>query len=344
VTGAPFNVLVSSAGRRVALLRLFREALAGLGLEGAVLATDMSRLSSAFQLADEAFVVPPCRSLDFVPAMLELCRAHAVRLVVPTIDPELPVYAAHRAEFAAVGTTVAVSGPEAVTLAGTKDRTHAWLVERGFPTVRQASVTEVLADPEAWPFPLVAKPVGGSASVGVAVVRDLRALTEATGDGDYVVQALARGEEHTVDVLCDRRGRSLCAVPRKRLEVRSGEVQKGVTVRHRGLERLARDVCEALPEVFGALCVQVFLDPATGEMAVIEINPRFGGGHPLACAAGADFPRWLVEEVAGLPVSARDDAWRSGLVMLRYDDAAFVDSAAAGLGALRARPAGSRER
>jgi carbamoyl-phosphate synthase large subunit len=64
---------------------------------------------------------------------------------------------------------------------------------------------------------------------------------------------------------------------------------------------------------------------------VIEINPRFGGGYPLSHAAGADFPRWLLEEALGLPSSAAAGAWRDGLVMLRYDDAVFVDRDAAGL-------------
>ena len=61
-------------------------------------------------------------------------------------------------------------------------------------------------------------------------------------------------------------------------------------------------------------------------MAVIEVNARFGGGFPLAREAGADFPRWLVEEVAGLPSTAREDGWQDGLVMLRYDAAVFVDA------------------
>jgi carbamoyl-phosphate synthase large subunit len=108
-------------------------------------------------------------------------------------------------------------------------------------------------------------------------------------------------------------------------------VSKGMTVRHAGLETLARAVCEALPEVFGALCVQIFLDENAENMYIIELNPRFGGGHPLACAAGAHFPRWLLEEIAGLPSSARDDAWRDRVVMLRYDEAVFVDAIAAGV-------------
>ncbi len=62
----------------------------------------------------------------------------------------------------------------------------------------------------------------------------------------------------------------------------------------------------------------------TDEVAIIELNARFGGGFPLSREAGADFPRWMLEELTGRPSTARADGWRAGLVMLRYDAAVFV--------------------
>jgi carbamoyl-phosphate synthase large subunit len=324
--GAPFTVLVSSAGRRVELLRGFRAALADLGVDGRVLAADRSWWSSAFHLADQGVRVPSCHDPSFVPAVLVVCARHGIDLVVPTIDPELPVYAAARDRFAEAGVTVAVSSPAAVAIAADKVRTHGWLVEAGLPTVRQAAVDVVRADPAGWPFPLVVKPRYGSAGTGVAVVTSHDELDVAARSGEVVVQSLAPGAEHTVDVLVDRAGRCVSVVPRRRLEVRAGEVSKAVTVRSPALEDLAERVCDALPGAYGPLTVQMFVEG--GDMAVIEVNARFGGGFPLAREAGADHPRWLVEEVAGLPSTASRDAWRDGLVMLRYDAAVFVDAPA----------------
>ena len=206
----------------------------------------------------------------------------------------------------------------------------------GFPTVRQSTADAVLADATEWEFPLVTKPTFGSAGIGVAVVSDVDELAAAAGPvpGDMVVQTLAAGREHTIDILADRDGRCVCAVPRRRIEVRAGEVSKGVTVRSRRLQDLAARVCAALPGAFGAITVQVFVDghpdePASGDtdLAVIEVNARYGGGFPLALEAGADFPRWQLEELLGLPSTAAPDDWREGLVMLRYDAAVFVDEA-----------------
>ena len=315
-------VLISSAGRRVELLRAFRETVRDQG--GRVLGVDITPYSPAFQDADEAFIVPRCTTPEFVPALLDICRTHGVDLVIPTLDPELPVYAAARDEFAAIGTTVAISSPEVAAIGGDKQQTHDWLVANGFPTVQQGTLADVEADPGAWAFPLIVKPRFGSASIGVGIVRDHDELARAASQPDALVQTLAPGVEHTIDLLADRDGRCLAAIPRRRLEVRAGEVSKAVTVRDPALIELAEKLCAALPGPYGALNVQVFAGDEPGQLAVIEMNARFGGGYPLSYAAGADFPLALVQDALGLPRTAPLEGWQDGLVMLRYDAAVFV--------------------
>jgi carbamoyl-phosphate synthase large subunit len=329
----PVTVLISSAGRRVELLRGFRRALDAVGAApGRVLATDCSWYSSAFHDADEGFLVPRLDDRDFVPRLVELCLKHDVDLIVPTIDTEMPVLAAHRDQFDEMGTTIALSHADVVTIARDKHRTHDWLVAHGFPTVEQTTPAIALDDPGTWTFPLMAKPRFGSAGLGVGLVRDADelALVARHGHelGELVVQRVAPGVEHTIDVLATRTGRGVCAVSRRRLEVRAGEVSKAMTVRSPALEDLAARICETLPGAYGALNIQVFVDGDVDdpdELAVIEINARFGGGFPLSLEAGADFPRWMLEELLGLPSTASPDGWRAGLVMLRYDAAVFVD-------------------
>jgi len=335
----PFTVLISSAGRRVELVRIFRQAVADLTPGGRVLAVDSSWYSGALHDADEGFVVPPVSDPDFVAVLLDLCERRAVDLIVPTTDREWPVWSEAVDRFRAVGTTVAVSAPDVLAIASDKQRTHDWLTANGFPTVRQTSPASALCDRAGWPFPLITKPRFGSASEGVSIVRTIAELEllSARHDaqvpladgrpGDMVVQTLANGAEYTIDVLVDRSGRCLCAVPRRRLEVRAGEVSKAVTVRSELLIDLACGMVKALPGAYGALNFQVFADEGTGELAVIEINPRFGGGFPLTHRAGGDFARWLLEDLRDLPSTATADAWREGVVMLRYDAAVFLDEA-----------------
>jgi hypothetical protein len=48
------------------------------------------------------------------------------------------------------------------------------------------------------------------------------------------------------------------------------------------------------------------------------------GGAPLGIAAGADYPCWLLQELAGRKPQIAFDGFRHGLCMLRYDWSAFV--------------------
>lgn len=319
--------MVSSAGRRGALVKLLRRDLAEAG-GGSVVAVDASPLSAAGHLADRFDIVPRCTDRGFIPVMLDICRRHEVALVVPTVDPELGVWADHRDAFAAAGVLVLVSSPETVGVAADKLRTYRWLVDHGLPTVATSAAEEALAHPGRWEFPVIAKPAQGSASIGVRMLADVEDLSRCHDRADLVVQQVAAGVEHTADAWVDRGGNCLEVVLRRRLEVRAGEVSKGVTVRSPAAEKVVREAVEALPGAFGPITVQVFVEGAT--TTVIEINPRFGGGYPLARQAGARFTRWAIDEAAGRPPSPAEP-WRAGLVMLRYDEAVFVDGSEMGL-------------
>jgi carbamoyl-phosphate synthase large subunit len=127
-----------------------------------------------------------------------------------------------------------------------------------------------------------------------------------------------------LDVLIDFDGKTRCVVPRLRIETRAGEVSKGMTVKHPGIIAAGKKVAEALPGPVGCITVQCFLT-MSGDIVFIEINPRFGGGCPLSFAAGADFPKWIIQMVRGEIPDIRLDGWQDGLVMLRYDEGIFVD-------------------
>ncbi|MDA1234034.1 MAG: ATP-grasp domain-containing protein [Acidobacteria bacterium] len=314
------NVLISSAGRRVGLLECFRSALGALDANGKIIAADASDTAPALHFADETCTVPRCDNPQFIPALVEACAAHHVDAIVPTIDTELAVLAAHRDELQSTGAALWLSSCETIEISADKRETNRWLHNNGFPAVSQFTPFEALEQVSALPFPLIAKPARGSASVGVKRIHN-RAELEACLNRDLVIETLAPGVEYTVHVWAGAKGRALCAVPCRRLEVRAGEVSKGRTEKHDGLMQLASEVVDALPGCRGPLNVQIFLDPTAG-MRVIEINPRFGGGYPLADRAGARFTKWMIDPSAS-PIHYYD-GWVDGLTMLRYDSAVYT--------------------
>lgn len=92
---------------------------------------------------------------------------------------------------------------------------------------------------------------------------------------------------------------------------------KGVTVDYAAVIAVVRDLASKLPGAYGALNVQVFYDLDSEAVRIIELNPRFGGGYPLAHLAGADFFDALLRDGRGEHVD--ELSWEAGTLLLRYD-------------------------
>ena len=309
-------VLISSAGRRGALVRAFSQA--GATVHGCDMQPDMS---SGCMLADHAHQVPRCTAPDFIDRIEEIVRQNAIRLIVPTIDTELAAYAAAAPRLAAAGAYVHVSPPQVIAVVRDKTRTMQLLAAAGVPVPDTCTEAELRADPDRLGWPVFGKPVGGSASRGLGTYARLADLPDSFPE-PMMFQPVLKGPEYTVNMFIDRAGDLRCVVPHLRIQTRAGEVEKGRTVRRADLRDIAQGIARALPDARGVLCFQVIDDAARGPQ-VIEINARFGGGYPLAQHAGAQFAQWLMAELAGQPSGANDD-WRDGVTMLRYDDAVFT--------------------
>jgi carbamoyl-phosphate synthase large subunit len=68
----------------------------------------------------------------------------------------------------------------------------------------------------------------------------------------------------------------------------------------------------------------LFLTP-DDEVKFIEINPRFGGGVPLSIKAGANFPKWILQELLDRKTNIRFDGFEDNLIMLRYDSEVWLE-------------------
>ena len=79
--------------------------------------------------------------------------------------------------------------------------------------------------------------------------------------------------------------------------------------------------CAAALEFHGPVNIQC--RTVAGVPTVFEINPRFSGGIPLTIAAGADFPRMLVDLAQGHLVPPRIGHFTAGLWMTSYQAAIF---------------------
>jgi carbamoyl-phosphate synthase large subunit len=125
-------------------------------------------------------------------------------------------------------------------------------------------------------------------------------------------------DEFSVDAYYSKSGELKCLVPRKRIEVRGGEISKGLAVKGRTYEYL-RDTLGTIEGARGCLTLQFFVSKTEARTVASELNPRFGGGYPLTYFAGADYPEWLIREYLLCQSVPFYSQWSHGTGMVRYD-------------------------
>jgi carbamoyl-phosphate synthase large subunit len=318
-TGPELNILMTCIGRRVSLLYAFRRAMAALGVRGKIFGSDWSAMAPAFYEADAGFIVPGVNSPHYVDIILDLCRKNNVGLVIPLVDPELLTFSRAREQFAEAGVRVLVSSPQVVEICRDKEKTSDFLLSVGVGAAKVLSYKDAAKGP----FPIIAKARSGSSTKNVRQVHHPSALGRLKGSKiDFVLQEFIEGKEYTVDIYAGMDGVPRVAVPRERLQVRAGEVIRGVTVRDEHIIAESMRLIEVLKECVGVITAQCRVT-RDGQVKFFDVNPRFGGGVPLAIQAGADFPRWVIEEHLGRKVTIDPAAWQDGLVMMRYDAEVF---------------------
>lgn len=310
------NILITSAGRRGELLTIWKScALSNLGPEAKVFANDLNpSLSAACQLADASFEICRCSEPDYPAQVLDQCLTHNIKLVIPTIDTELLALAEARETFADAGVQVVVSDPDLIHQCRDKRRTAALFESLSMRTPK-------ILDPRCLTFPCFMKPVGGSCSQGIKAIPSADHLAPVdTRNPDNLFQELVPSHwlEYTVDLYYSRSGNLLKCIPRQRIEVRGGEISKGVTRKDKVLQTL-KNYIATINGARGVLTLQVFVDPGREQMLGIEINPRFGGGYPMSHAAGANYPSMLIMEYLFDKSLSYDEVWENNLLSLRHD-------------------------
>jgi carbamoyl-phosphate synthase large subunit len=318
------NVLITAGSRRVPLVQAFQRALRATG-GGAVIVTDVNPLSPTVYVADRSYSAPLSTAPDYLDAVLAICRSEHIGLVVPTIDDELAVFAGAAERFRAQGIRVAVSPVSAIETCNDKHLTWQRLSAKGLPVAPTYLPADIPSDAA---FPLFIKPRTGRGGVGAFPVRNRKDLEFFLAYvPDPVVQPFLHGYEFTVDVLSNFEGKVIASVPRERVVIRAGVVDRGRTVRDAGLIDLGRRAAEALGSI-GPINVQCRV--VDGTPMIFEINPRFSGGIPLTIAAGADFPRALVHLVRGRSLDLEYGQFQSGLWMTSYETSVFVAESSIG--------------
>ncbi|OPZ49708.1 MAG: carbamoyl phosphate synthase-like protein [Firmicutes bacterium ADurb.BinA052] len=315
------NVLITCAGRRTSLLSEFVKA--ARRREGIVAAADTDALAPAVMLADTAVRMPPLRDSSYISVLEGAIRDMHADLVVPTIDTELLLLATYKERLERNGCTVLVSASNLVEILRDKFVMASVFSRHGIRV--PACWVPGSINASDLPDALFVKPRDGSASKHVYRLRRSQLDAVLPMVPSPMVQEEIQGPEITVDGLLDMAGRCVHYVPRRRVKTLAGESVQSVTIDD-------SDIREWLLAVFGILgsmggigpmTVQAFL---TDDGPVLsEINPRFGGGVPLAFAAGGHYPEWILQMLGGEHVESRIGEYTKGLWMTRHHIEVFTE-------------------
>lgn len=315
------NILITSAGKRVVLVELFKEALKACNIKAMVYTTDLNpALAPAGIISDKCFKVPKVTVPEYVDILLSICIDNHIGMVIPTIDTELLILSKNKDKFSDRHISIIVSDTSFIQLCRDKRNTGDFLQKLGIRVPRPIDKFHPI-------FPLFAKPYDGSLSKDLFVVKNPDELTPEIIHHPKLIfmEYIDKTEykEFTVDMYYGQDHYVKSIVPRERIEIRAGEINKGYTRKNFLLPYL-RERMNYLPGVIGCICIQLFYRESDNDVVGIEINPRFGGGYPLSYYAKADYPQYLIQEYFLDKEIRYSDEWLDNTLMLRYDSEVIV--------------------
>lgn len=305
----------------MSLIRFFKAELQRVFPEAKLYVTDAEPdFSAACYVADGAFKVRKNHQDGYIEELFTLAVRLGVKVIIPTIDTELKVLANNKEVFANAGITILTCSSPLIEIFGDKRKTSSFFGEYDIETPH-------IYDKHNLKYPLFIKPFDGSMSADTFYIESPKHLTEYHLSNErfmfmeYMDSNLY--DEFTIDMYYDQNSILRCLVPRKRIEVRGGEINKGITAKGYVFEFLKKRL-KILNGAVGCVTMQLFYNPQNQHIKAIEMNPRFGGGYPLAYLAGANYPRYIIQEyLLNKPVEQFDD-WEENLLMLRYDNEILI--------------------
>lgn len=165
-------------------------------------------------------------------------------------------------------------------------------------------------------YPLIAKPIHGSASKGILVLESLADFNNLGNKEAYLIQEFVKGKEYSVDVYVSIQDNEIVSiVPRERLETQGGESIKSITIKDERIINFSKKIIERT-KLVGPLTLQLIENSATKDLYFMEINPRFGGAVLNSIFAGANSPKYMLNDFYKIKNTYNED-WTDKFLMIR---------------------------
>lgn len=279
------------------------------------------------EIFDEIFLVPyPSRGPGpLLDRLREIRRDAGLEIVLPTLDSEMDLYLRLEPEYRELGIASFLPGEASLSMRA-KSRLSEFCRREGFATPETRILSSVDSLSRAWDelsdpagvLPVYIKGVFYDARAARTEAEALAAFHSiaATWGFPVLAQRGMPGFEYNVCCLGDGEGGLIGSVAMRKLGVTSkGKAWSGVTVRNEELRELTERMIRAL-RWRGPCELEILSVEGSGELLLIEINPRFPAWCYLCTGAGVNLPAAQAMCAAGETLEPLPEA-RSGVIYSR---------------------------
>ncbi|MBX7242706.1 MAG: ATP-grasp domain-containing protein [Bacteroidia bacterium] len=282
------------------------------GHEFFIVGTNSEFVSAGNYLCDKVYEVPYAYDENYIPRMIEICKAENIDLILPSTDYETYYLGSNKASLPAV----ACADGHISHIFLDKYRTYTHFSQHDIPFAESVLPSEYQGQFSQY----IVKPREGRGSRNLFFnPENIQSFKD-----DYVVQNLYKGVEITTAFYVLKNGENIGHITFER-ELSSGATSKcEVTFAH---DEWAEATIQKMIKAFNLTgpCNIQSIVTETGEIYPFEINGRFSGTNSIRSQFGFEDIRYAVEEHL-LGITPQKPVIRKGSAMRILLDVIFPDT------------------
>lgn len=304
-----------------------------------IVGVDMSDDPSLKYLVDVFYQMPAADAPQYCDMILDICKKEKVDVYFPNISAELFAVAARKNEFESLGTHIAISNPESISIGNNKLRTYDFLKAKGISVPKYYGVHSLqdfidgckeMGYPQK---PVCIKMAENSGSRGVRIIDAKKSryhifahekpnsfytsyedmisiLSEKDTIDEMLLVECMHDPEFTVDALAHN-GETLYMVGRENVVSLMSIAQESILKYDELAYTISKLVISAL-KMEGNVGFD-FMRNDKGDAVLMDINPRLTATVSIIGAGGVNLPYLRVKQLLGEPLPPQEPVYGTRL-------------------------------
>ena len=309
------NILLTFAADKTEMIQYFKQAV---GNTGKVFASNCMVNYSLTQ-ADGYLISPHAYEKSYIPDITDYCKKNNITVIVPLSGADLSVLSKNKNKLYDLDISVIVSDESVIDICIDRWKTIAFLKSIGVNHPKTyIDLKAAKRDIEAGllSFPLFLKPrfsFEKTNGIDVDTIEELdlfyrKMQKSIIYSSDFqqnenqhiIIHEEIHGDRYGVSMLHNLKGNYVVGFTLRKLTATGDNIQLAHIENIMSLDFINKLISSGLKPI-SCFEIECYLKES-GEITVSEINPYFGKQYPLIHAAGANFPKQIIDWLNGFPV------------------------------------------